>query len=867
MSGRISAIAARNEERQDDRVRRRGERRGVAVARRRHDVQAGLRRSPVQSIGAIAIDPSNPRTVWVGTGESWTRNSVSRSATASTSRPTAARRGRTWACPSPSASTRIVVDPKNGDVVYACVPGQALERQRRARRLQDDRRRQDAGASSSRERTCRPAAPVSRWTRRTRRCSSPACGTSAARAGRSARAATGPTRRAAARSCAPPTAERRGRRSPPRRTRACRRGRGAASRSRSRRPTRDVVYALVESADSALYRSDDGGSTWQARDKSQGVVWRPFYFAQLVVDPKNPDRVFKPGLDLVATRGRRAQLQLDRRRLARRLARPLDRSRQHAARHRRRRRRALDLVGRRQPLVEGEQPADLAVLPREPRRQGPLQRLRRPAGQQLVGRARRPRRAGSRTRSGRTSTAATASGRSSTRPTRTSSTPSRRAATSGASTGRTGVARDIQPKAGYGEKLRFNWNAPIHASPTQKGTIYIGAQFLFRSRDRGDTWERISPDLTTNDPEKQKQEESGGVTVDNSSAEMHTTIYSISESPKDAQVIWVGTDDGNVQLTRDGGKTWTNVAGERARPAAGVVGELGRGEPLRRGRRVRRVRPPHVRRHDAVGLPDGRLREDLDADRLARAGRPRLRALREGGRREADAPLRRHRARALDLGRRRATWAAFKGGDFPSGRGARGAGPPARARPRDRDARPRHLDRGRHHAAARARATTSSAARRRSFPAGPVAAAAAGPRRVGRGRRGVRRAEPAGRRRDHVLPEDAAPLRPAAARGARRVGQGPRDDPGDQAARAQPRRRGRCGSRRRACRAPRRSPSTRLAGAARRPRAVHGAPDEGRGDDRDEARRRPRPRAPTSTSPAGRCSSTRRCACTRSSAA
>jgi len=73
------------------------------------------------------------------------------------------------------------------------------------------------------------------------------------------------------------------------------------------------------------------------------------------------------------------------------------------------------------------------------------------------------------------------------------------------------------------------------------------------------SWERISPDLTTNDPEKQKQEESGGVTVDNSYAEMHTTIYSISESPRDGQTIWVGTDDGNLQVTRDGAKSWTNV--------------------------------------------------------------------------------------------------------------------------------------------------------------------------------------------------------------------------------------------------------------------------------------------------------------------
>jgi len=120
--------------------------------------------------------------------------------------------------------------------------------------------------------------------------------------------------------------------------------------------------------------------------------------------------------------------------------------------------------------------------------------------------------------------------------------------------------RNIQPLPHYQEKkLRFNWNTPIHISPTQRGTIYIGSQFLFRSRDFGQTWERISPDLSTNDPAKQRQEQSGGVTVDNSSAEMHTTIYAIAESPKNPNVIWAGTDDGNLQVTRDGGKTWTNV--------------------------------------------------------------------------------------------------------------------------------------------------------------------------------------------------------------------------------------------------------------------------------------------------------------------
>nr|MDQ2660170.1 sialidase [Verrucomicrobiota bacterium] len=126
---------------------------------------------------------------------------------------------------------------------------------------------------------------------------------------------------------------------------------------------------------------------------------------------------------------------------------------------------------------------------------------------------------------------------------------------------KTHEGRDIQPKPNYKEKLRWNWNAPIALSPNEKCTIYIGAQFLFRSRDHGQSWDRISPDLTTNDPEKQKQEQSGGVTIDNSAAEMYTTIYSISESPKDKNVIWVGTDDGNLQVTRDGGKNWTNVVG------------------------------------------------------------------------------------------------------------------------------------------------------------------------------------------------------------------------------------------------------------------------------------------------------------------
>lgn len=108
------------------------------------------------------------------------------------------------------------------------------------------------------------------------------------------------------------------------------------------------------------------------------------------------------------------------------------------------------------------------------------------------------------------------------------------------------------------DNLRYNWNAAIELSPS-RDVMYVGAQYLFQSHDKGDSWKRISPDLTTNDPEKQKQYETGGLTLDNSSAENHCSIVTISESPKDSKVIWVGTDDGNLQVTKDEGKTWTNV--------------------------------------------------------------------------------------------------------------------------------------------------------------------------------------------------------------------------------------------------------------------------------------------------------------------
>lgn len=108
-------------------------------------------------------------------------------------------------------------------------------------------------------------------------------------------------------------------------------------------------------------------------------------------------------------------------------------------------------------------------------------------------------------------------------------------------------------------KLRFNWNAAIEQDPFNNSTIYYGSQFVHKSTDKGNNWEIISPDLTTNNPEKQKQYESGGLTIDATGAENNTTILAIETSPTEVGVIWVGTDDGNLQLTRDSGNTWQNV--------------------------------------------------------------------------------------------------------------------------------------------------------------------------------------------------------------------------------------------------------------------------------------------------------------------
>jgi len=111
--------------------------------------------------------------------------------------------------------------------------------------------------------------------------------------------------------------------------------------------------------------------------------------------------------------------------------------------------------------------------------------------------------------------------------------------------------------------LRWNWNTAMAQDPFDKRTIYLGSQFLHKSVNKGASWEIISPDLTTNDSTEIKAfQTTGGLTLDITGAETHCTIITISPSKKEQGVIWAGTDDGNVQLTRDGGKTWENFRGK-----------------------------------------------------------------------------------------------------------------------------------------------------------------------------------------------------------------------------------------------------------------------------------------------------------------
>jgi photosystem II stability/assembly factor-like uncharacterized protein len=515
---------------------------------------------PVQSIGAIALDPENSKNVWVGTGESWTRNSVS----IGNGLYKSTDGGETWMHVGLDSSERIAkiaVSPKNSDTVFVAVPGALWSDSpdRGLYKTSDGGKRWNQilkGTNLSTGCTAIVIDPTNpdvmfaaMWDFRRKGWEYRSGGDSPTAASASGlfRSTDGGNTWTEIR----PEVNKGFPKKPHGRITV------AIAPSNAKR-----VYAFVESPDSALFVSDDGGLTWDKQDRSQWMVWRPFYFANLIVDPKNPDRVFKPDGALIVsedagrsfavvggfhgTHGDAHDVWID----------PTNTQ--------------VVFVGDDGGMwysynggskwwkgnnLPVSQFYHVSLDDNDPYRvYGGLQ-----DNSSFVGESQYP--------GGITNAQwenmyngdgfwmfpdpadpdyiyAEYQGGNIARINR-----------------RTHEARNIQPRPNYKEKLRFNWNTPIALSPNEKGTIYIGAQFLFRSRDHGQTWDRISPDLTTNDPQKQKQEQSGGVTVDNSSAEMHTTIYSISESPKAKSLIWIGTDDGNLQVTRDGGKTWTNVVG------------------------------------------------------------------------------------------------------------------------------------------------------------------------------------------------------------------------------------------------------------------------------------------------------------------
>ncbi len=142
---------------------------------------------------------------------------------------------------------------------------------------------------------------------------------------------------------------------------------------------------------------------------------------------------------------------------------------------------------------------------------------------------------------------------------------------------RSGQARDasVWPLAIEGSpaselEYRFQWTAPFATSPHDETAVYAGSQYVHRSRDRGQSWERISPDLTTADPALMRR--TGGLTFDDAGPTIAPVVFAIAESPLEPDLIWAGTNDGQVQLTRDGGATWTNVtAGLPGLPPLGTV--------------------------------------------------------------------------------------------------------------------------------------------------------------------------------------------------------------------------------------------------------------------------------------------------------
>jgi photosystem II stability/assembly factor-like uncharacterized protein len=508
-----------------------------------------------QSIGAVRVDPSDPDVVWAGTGESWTRNSVSvgRGVHKTTDG------GDTWKLMGLEDSERIGairVDPGDGDTVWVCATGHLWDagEERGVFRTRDGGETWEKVLYVDADTGCAdldldPQDPrivyAGMWQFRRRAdfftSGGPGSGLYKSSDG-------GDTWQRLTNGL--PDGEL---------------GRITVAVSPSR-PS--VVYAIVEAEKTALYRSDDVGASWTEVSTSLNVQVRPFYFGELVVDPADFRRVYKPGFLLtVSTDGGKS------------FTSPFSGfgSSIHPDHH------ALWIDPTNpQTVILGTDGGVYVSHDRAARWRAvedlPVSQFYHVAhdmewpynvygGLQDNGTWTGPSRAPGGILSGHWKNIGFGDGFwAFPDPT----TPGHvyveyqggqlmRVAQA------TGEVKSIHPYAGEGEeKLRFNWNTPIHLSPNDPKVLYYGSQYLHRSADRGESWQTISPDLTTDDPEKQRQQESGGLTTDNTTAENHCTIFTISESPQDPAVIWAGTDDGNLQVTRDGGATWSEVSANAA---------------------------------------------------------------------------------------------------------------------------------------------------------------------------------------------------------------------------------------------------------------------------------------------------------------
>jgi len=327
----------------------------------------------------------------------------------------------------------------------------------------------------------------------------------------------------------------------------------------------EIVYALVEAEESALFRSDDGGRSWRAVNTDPGVSERPFYYSDIFVDPENELRI----LNL----GSRIRLSEDGGKSFREIGRGVHSDIQ-----------ALWIAPDDPRLMYVGTDGGVYVTRDRGERWGMVDNL--PVGQfyhvsvdmeipfnvyggmQDNGSWRGPsdlwESGGIRNYHWQEVGSGDGFG--------TLLDPSDPNLGYSMSQGgklvrfdlRTGERKGIRPWGPEGVELRFSWNAAIAVDPLETGTLYCGSQFVHKSSTRGDSWEIISPDLTTNDPEKHRQEESGGITRDATGAENYTTILTIAPSPVERELIWVGTDDGRVHLTRSGGGHWEDV-GRRIR--------------------------------------------------------------------------------------------------------------------------------------------------------------------------------------------------------------------------------------------------------------------------------------------------------------